>query len=234
LHLTFSFGLGHILTYARRAALRGWRKLRETRKKNGDRGWGLASHCWGSLRIAGAGFALLGGWLRFAFGFLWPWGWGLNIMGGREDDSWKGVMGKNKQELLKENLKAMYGDAQKIAMHLGRSLENLGDMFPLDVASYEKFSDREFESVDAFRVRFMDLQDFIGNKLFKSLLKVELEELGSMLDVVNKMEKRRIIHSAEQWHDLRNIRNSFSHEYPESEKEKLENLGLESSWWKRA
>ena len=66
----------------------------------------------------------------------------------------------------------------------------------------------------------------IGNKLFKSVLLLELENIGSMLDIINNIDKRKIISSFEEWQNLRDIRNFFSHEYPESDDEKAENLNM--------
>jgi len=37
----------------------------------------------------------------------------------------------------------------------------------------------------------------------------------TFIDVLNKLEKYRIINIANEWLNLRNIRNSFTHEYPE-------------------
>ena len=54
------------------------------------------------------------------------------------------------------------------------------------------------DKIDAFRVRFADLQDCLGHKLFRNLLKLEDESPVSMIDVLNMMEKREILTSSHQ------------------------------------
>lgn len=57
-------------------------------------------------------------------------------------------------------------------------------------------------------------------------MKLEDETPISMVDVLNMMEKRSILSSPEQWKLLREVRNAFSHDYPESEHELSEALNL--------
>jgi len=49
-----------------------------------------------------------------------------------------------------------------------------------------------------------------------------------MLDVLNMMEKRQIIKSSVQWRTLREVRNAFSNDYPESEGERAS--ALNAAW----
>ena len=55
---------------------------------------------------------------------------------------------------------------------------------------------------------------------------LEEEIPGSNLDILNKMEKRGIINTFEEWKLLRYIRNLFSHDYPETDEEKAETLNI--------
>jgi transposase len=82
------------------------------------------------------------------------------------------------------------------------------------------------DRLDAFRVRFCDLKDSLGSKTFRSLLKLEEEDAKSQLDIINKMDKRGIISSFEEWGQLREIRNLFSHDYPDSDEQRAESLNL--------
>ena len=122
--------------------------------------------------------------------------------------------------------KELFRDSLKLATHLSNSLKSLKNIFPIDEQKFKTINEEELEKIDAFRVRFTDLQDMIGNKLFKSVLLLELENIGSMLDIINNIDKRKIISSFEEWQNLRDIRNFFSHEYPESDDEKAENLNM--------
>ncbi len=117
-------------------------------------------------------------------------------------------------------------EAIRTAKWLNRSLLRLQTAFPLDVNAVNVNDDDLFDKLDAFRVRFSDLQDCLGHKLFRGLLKLEQENPISMIDVLNLIEKRQIFNSASEWKNLREIRNSFSHDYPESEKQRFETLNL--------
>ncbi|HHB94827.1 MAG TPA: hypothetical protein ENK88_06755 [Campylobacterales bacterium] len=83
--------------------------------------------------------------------------------------------------------------------------------------------------VNSFLFNFAKLQDKIGAKLFKKIL-YELKEIDSysipMIDVLNKLEKLKIIDSTLNWDRLREIRNILSHEYPINNTERIENIEL--------
>jgi len=69
------------------------------------------------------------------------------------------------------------------------------------------------EMLDAFVARFSRLQDTIGDKLLPAILKLNLEPVGSQLDNLFRAEKLGWIDSADQWVELRGLRNSLIHEY---------------------
>jgi len=69
------------------------------------------------------------------------------------------------------------------------------------------------EMLDAFVARFSRLQDAIGDKLLPTILKLNLEKVGSQLDNLFRAEKLGWIESADQWIELRGLRNSLIHEY---------------------
>jgi hypothetical protein len=123
-----------------------------------------------------------------------------------------------------------WSEAVRTAERLNSSLSRLGYLFPLSVDRLNNASEEDFDKLDAFRVRFSDLQDCLGHKLFRNLLKLEEEHTLSMIDVLNKIEKRGILESSGQWAVLREIRNSFSHDYPESDQGRVDTLNL--AWLK--
>jgi hypothetical protein len=55
--------------------------------------------------------------------------------------------------------------------------------------------------------------DAILNKVFRSIDANELEDGGTRLDVVNRVEKRGIVASSERVRDLKDLRNDIVHEY---------------------
>ena len=80
------------------------------------------------------------------------------------------------------------------------------------------------EMLDAFVARFSRLQDTIGDKLLPAILKLNLESVGSQLDNLFRAEKLGWIDSADDWIELRGLRNSLVHEYMRSPEKLLSAL----------
>ena len=78
------------------------------------------------------------------------------------------------------------------------------------------------ERIDAFVTRFGRLQDTVGDKLLPQYLDALGEATGPAIDNLNRAEKLGLIHSAEIWMTLRDMRNQMVHEYME-DLEKLAN-----------
>lgn len=132
------------------------------------------------------------------------------------------VYDKNVAALFLMNFKEAYRSAKLLVVSLGR----ISGLMPLNERKMEKLSFEEMDKLDAFRVRFCDLQDSLGSKTFRSLLKLEEEEGETQLDIINKMDKRQIITSFDKWKKLREVRNLFSHDYPDSEEQRAEALNV--------
>jgi len=83
--------------------------------------------------------------------------------------------------------------------------------------------------INSFLFNFIKIQDKIGAKLFKKVLYSQKEiddESLPMKDVLNLLEKLRIIDSSDSWEKLREIRNALTHEYPFDIEERIENIKL--------
>lgn len=80
------------------------------------------------------------------------------------------------------------------------------------------------EMLDAFVSRFSRLQDTLGDKLLPALLRVSLEPTGSQLDNLLRAEKIGWINSAEEWIEIRSLRNKLVHEYMDSANDLLQAL----------
>jgi len=108
-----------------------------------------------------------------------------------------------------------YGETQRAARLVQVSIGRTQFLFPLSASGLDGLDDEALERLDAFRVRYAQLQDLLANKVFRSLLRLEEEVPKSMLDVLNAMEKREVISSFEDWKTLRELRNAFMHDYPD-------------------
>ena len=71
----------------------------------------------------------------------------------------------------------------------------------------------ERESCEALTSRFARLNDFLMQRIFRTLDQIELLDEGTPLDRLQRAEARGLITSAERWRELRMLRNSIAHDY---------------------
>ncbi|WOG27210.1 hypothetical protein [Endozoicomonas sp. 8E] len=119
-----------------------------------------------------------------------------------------------------------WSGSQRAIKRMKASISRLEKHFPLTAQAIKSEDEALFEKIDAFRIRFADLQDCIGNKLFRNLLRMEDEEGLNMADTLSRMEKRHILNTADRWRKMREIRNALSHDYPEAESQRAEALNM--------
>ena len=121
-----------------------------------------------------------------------------------------------------------WSEVGRCAHRLNSSLSRLQADFPLTGERLIMEDENLFERLDAFRVRYADLQDAIGNKLFRSILLVLDEKSINMAETLSKMERYGVLSSVDEWRLMREIRNSFSPDYPDAEQERA--LTLNRAW----
>ena len=78
--------------------------------------------------------------------------------------------------------------------------------------------------LDAFVARFGRLQDRLGGKLLPTLLRLNMEKVGSQLDNLILAEKLGWLSSTDDWIELRGLRNLLIHEYLQSPSDLLKPL----------
>ena len=88
------------------------------------------------------------------------------------------------------------------------SYERCKDCIQKDARSLE-----ELERLEAFTGRFARATDILVQKVFRCIDEIELENEGSVLDRINRAEKRGTIKSAEKVIEMRRLRNRIAHEY---------------------
>lgn len=91
--------------------------------------------------------------------------------------------------------------------------ESLSRVQPILKSGRTDLSASEKESCEALTARFSRLCDYLFQRAFRTLDHVELQEEGTALDRLNRMEKRGIIASAKRWRELRELRSDIAHEY---------------------
>jgi hypothetical protein len=110
---------------------------------------------------------------------------------------------------------------------LGEALVDLDSrgLIADDLAKLDK-ADRRL--LDQFAYRYTRLQDDMGARLFPAVLRALGEDVAAMpaIDRFVRLEQLGWLPDAEEWTELRHIRNEFSHEYPESVEQRFARLEL--------
>lgn len=77
----------------------------------------------------------------------------------------------------------------------------------------ESLGFEELERFEALTSRFARLADLILQKSIRLIELIELEGSGSILDRINKAEKKGLISDSQKYIEIRQLRNSIAHEY---------------------
>ncbi|MBC2741989.1 MAG: hypothetical protein HGJ93_02805 [Desulfosarcina sp.] len=74
-------------------------------------------------------------------------------------------------------------------------------------------SNEELESFEALTGRFARLSDIIIQKVLRYFDVLDLEDTGTVRDRINRAEKKGVIETAEDFIQIRLLRNEIAHEY---------------------
>jgi len=107
-------------------------------------------------------------------------------------------------QILIENLESL----EKSLNWLKRSYEK-----SIKVNLKSALSEEEFDIMENLTSRYSRAVDLIISKIFRSIDAVELEDAGTLIDVVNRAEKRGLIDSSKRLRELKDLRNEIVHEY---------------------
>ena len=95
--------------------------------------------------------------------------------------------------------------------------------FTFTVDEFEVLKVEHKGVLEAYLKRFSSLQDYLGAKVFKSLLDVSGITYNKMSEVLTLVEKEGII-DFDKWIEFRNIRNDLEHDYPDGLEDALRDL----------
>ncbi len=95
--------------------------------------------------------------------------------------------------------------------------------FDFSVESYRQLETAQKALLEAYLKRFSSLQDYLGAKVFKSLLDIAGISYSKMSEVLTLIEKEEII-DLDKWIELRNIRNELEHDYSDEIEEAIKDL----------
>ena len=100
--------------------------------------------------------------------------------------------------------------------------------FPLTESTLSGLKPMELALFDQLIYRFSKLQDTMGSRLFKQLMESLEEDISGLpfIDILNRLEKLKLLDEAKEWIALRQTRNVVSHEYPFFKEAQAEELNL--------
>jgi hypothetical protein len=75
------------------------------------------------------------------------------------------------------------------------------------------YTEIEFDYFENLISRYARTTDSLVNKVLRSIDTVEFVTSGSLIDVVNRAEQRKIINSASEIRTLKDLRNEIAYEY---------------------
>lgn len=110
---------------------------------------------------------------------------------------------RDQQNLLIE----IIGQLEEAARHLEKSMERAAS-FGIDATSENALI--EFEALTS---RFARAVDILIHKVYRSIDAVEFIDGGTLVDVINRADKRKLIDSVKEMRLLKDIRNDIAHEY---------------------
>lgn len=115
------------------------------------------------------------------------------------------------------NSELLRAHAVKLRKALGRLRTSLLKVAPLDT-NVEKLNDADLESWESFTARFGRATDlFVARFLRTWVLEREPGFRGFLRDYLDQAEKGGLIDSAQNWVEIRELRNSSAHEYADEE-----------------
>lgn len=113
-------------------------------------------------------------------------------------------MNKLHIEVLIENINILNKSAEWVLRSYERAKEiEIKDNYSID----------EFDKLENLSSRYARTTDMLVNKALRSIDTVESEDIGTIIDIMNRAEKRGIVQSAELLHTIKDLRNNIVHEY---------------------
>ena len=109
------------------------------------------------------------------------------------------------RSLLQQGL----ADLANARRHLDYSFQQVAGLSDALAAATEQ----ELESAEAFTGRFARSVDLLVNKVLRSLDRVELKPEGTLLDVINRAQKRGLVVRGEELREMKDVRNMIAHDY---------------------
>ena len=117
----------------------------------------------------------------------------------------------NTREDLKGQLLIVLEKLDKLRFHLERSFR------ACNALDLNQLTNDELDKLEALTARFERTSDILTSHYLRLLDAIEGYEEGTLIDALNRAEKREIIVSAQDFLDMKVMRNRIAHEYATAE-----------------
>ncbi len=129
----------------------------------------------------------------------------------------------------KKGLEILQNHIQTVELHLDQIhflLEELKNLLPFTAKIMNDMNRHQKADCDSLIFRFSHVQDTMGGKVLPLFLEENKEQTSSLtfIDKLNLLERLEILENADQWIDLRDLRNSVSHVYVKTAQEQADFL----------
>lgn len=75
------------------------------------------------------------------------------------------------------------------------------------------YTDEEYDSFEILTSRYARAIDLIVRKVLRSIDNVEFEQTGTLIDSINRAEKRGLIDNIQTLREMTDLRNEIAHDY---------------------
>ena len=123
-----------------------------------------------------------------------------------------------RREIINLRYNQYLNEVKKHVSILQEDFKSLEEYYPFNEKDIQNFlsDDNKLKILDQIAYRFLKMQDTLGKLLkFFLLKKGEIIENLSMIDIIHKVEKFGISIDEDFWFEIRALRNSLTHDYPE-------------------
>ncbi len=115
-------------------------------------------------------------------------------------------MKRKQAEVFVENL----NDFKKSLYWLEKVQEKVRD---INIKNFQNLNEEDLEKIEVLSSRFSRAVDMLINRILRGIDILELENLGTKLDIVIRAEKRGFVDSYETLITMKDLRNELAHEY---------------------
>ena len=125
---------------------------------------------------------------------------------------------------MKEQLKSHILQAEESIDILKKIKKEI--KLPLTESEYIDLKESNVYILDSVAFRFAKIQSIIGEKLFKEILNFMQIDINNKTfpEILVLLEREGILHSISDWKELREIRNSLAHDYPDEVDEVIDTI----------